>query len=200
MKLLTQNSKLKKDNIWSFGLPAVKTCPQAGECANYCYARKGRYVFGTVKSHKERCFDHSKTLLFIRDICREIDSHQQSGINIIRIHDSGDFYNRLYARQWFAIAKRKPNIIFYAYTKSVEMFKEFRLGRNADNTHVIPDNFRVIYSYGGKQDQLIDINLDRHAWIFDNEQDLRLAGYVDCSESDLLTATTDSLKIGLIYR
>ncbi len=199
MKLLTQNDKLKKDNIWSFGLPAVKTCPQAGECTNYCYARKGRYVFGTVKSHKERCLDHSKTLSFINDICREIESHRRAGIDIVRIHDSGDFYNNLYARQWFAIAKKNPNIIFYAYTKSVDMFKEFQISYNPNGTNLIPDNFRVIYSYGGKQDRLINLETDRHAKIFKSEQELLDEGYVDCSESDLSAATTDSLKIGLIY-
>lgn len=194
MKMLTQNSKLRKDNIWSFGLPAVKTCPQAGICKNYCYARKGRYVFDTVKSHKERCLDNSRKVTFINDICREIKSHQRSGIDIIRIHDTGDFYNSSYARSWFAIARKNPDIIFYAYTKSVELFKNLEYVYNG-----LPSNFRVIYSIGGKQDDLIDLDHDRHAKIFDNLTDLENMGYVDCSKSDYITATTKSLRIGLIF-
>ena len=60
MKLLTQNSKLKKTSkaldlrVFNFGIPAYKTasgkltCPMADECIKFCYARKGAYIWGNV--------------------------------------------------------------------------------------------------------------------------------------------------------
>ena len=45
------NSKLNKDGIISFSLPAGHSCPGKGECFNYCYARGGRQQFNNVQSN-----------------------------------------------------------------------------------------------------------------------------------------------------
>jgi len=56
MNLLTQNSKIKKTSkklevrLFNFGIPAYKsasgkiTCPFAGDCVKFCYAKKGAYI------------------------------------------------------------------------------------------------------------------------------------------------------------
>jgi Na+-translocating ferredoxin:NAD+ oxidoreductase RnfC subunit len=57
MPLLTQNSELKPHRIHNFSIPAwyvrldgkvFKTCPNAGTCAQVCYARNGTYMFSNV--------------------------------------------------------------------------------------------------------------------------------------------------------
>ena len=59
MKLLTQNSKLKKTSLITgkktldFALPAISTCPMAGKCKKYCYANKGAYLWPNVKAKHE---------------------------------------------------------------------------------------------------------------------------------------------------
>jgi hypothetical protein len=55
MNLLTQNSDLKKSGIYGWTLPAhwstltdgtkFNTCPNAGVCAAFCYAKNGTYNF-----------------------------------------------------------------------------------------------------------------------------------------------------------
>ena len=62
--------------------------------------------------------------------------------------------------------------------------------------HCFPIEF--IFSYGGKQDHLIDDKKDRHAKIFNNQAELLEAGYIDASGDDL-KALTSVKKVGLIY-
>jgi hypothetical protein len=42
-------------------------------------------------------------------------------VRAVRIHESGDFYNQKYLDKWVEIAKRFPDIIFTAYTKSLHL-------------------------------------------------------------------------------
>jgi len=65
MNLLTQNSDLRKSGIFGWTLPAhwvtltdgtkFNTCPNAGACAAFCYAKNGTYLFSNVrKAHIEK--------------------------------------------------------------------------------------------------------------------------------------------------
>lgn len=109
----------------------------------------------------------------------------------IRIHDGGDFLSQVYAESWLAIARLFPNINFYAYTKEVQLFKETLLV-------VTPSNFTLIYSYGGRQDHMIDREVDRNSDVFPTIEALEAAGYVDIEEDDKLAATHPNPKIGLV--
>lgn len=189
MSLISKgNSKLKKSGIVSFGIPAIKTCPQAGQCKLGCYATMGTYVFPVVKAKRESNFEATKRDDFAQTISEELNKMRR--VKTVRIHDSGDFYNKQYFFKWIAIATWNPQLEFYAYTKMVRMVKNY-----ADK---IPSNLKIIFSYGGKQDFLIDRSKDRHSMVFRNETDLLNAGYIDASHDDTL-ATTPNKKVGLVY-
>lgn len=66
----------------------------------------------------------------------------------VRIHASGDFFSQSYFDAWLEIAKMYPDIIFYAYTKSIKFWVR--------RIHDIPSNFKLTASYGGYMDELID--------------------------------------------
>ena len=59
----------------------------------------------------------------------------------------GDFVTSEYMLAWFNVARMNLNIKFYAYTKAI--------GWMQDNEDMRPKNFRMIASYGSKQDNLI---------------------------------------------
>ena len=67
--------------------------------------------------------------------------------NLLRIHESGDFFTELYFRAWLQAAKQNPDVKFYAYTKSLGMWYESR--------HAIPENVYLTASVGGTLDYLI---------------------------------------------
>jgi len=66
----------------------------------------------------------------------------------VRIHASGDFFVQSYFDAWLQVAEQFPEIIFYAYTKSIKFWV-----RRMDS---IPANFKLTASYGGHMDALID--------------------------------------------
>lgn len=196
-QILTQNAKLKKTSkesnkrVFNFGITAYKTskgqlvCPFAKTCVKYCYAKKGAYTWGNVKPLYEQRYNLTKSNIFIEAIN---ESLEQKKVDILRIHDSGDFYSPKYIDKWITIAKANKNIIFYAYTKSIPLFKNVSL----------PDNLMIIFSEGSKVDHLINTDKDRHARIFQDEAELIANGYINASKNDL-NAITKNKKVGLIY-
>ena len=199
MNLLTQNAKMKKTSkenkakILNFSIPAYKTksgkstCPFAGGCQKYCYAQKGNYTrFPIVQELMEKKYLLSKQDNFNTLINTEIQKKKPTHI---RIHDSGDFYSPLYLQKWVDIANDNKDVIFYAYTKSIKFFVE---------GFTVPTNLKIIFSEGSKRDDLINVNIHRHARIFKTSNELKAAGYIDASANDL-QAITDNKKVGLIF-
>ena len=64
----------------------------------------------------------------------------------------------------------------------------------------MPQNFDIIFSTDGKQREHVDKSKDRHAVIFNTEEELESAGYVNASDNDLLATHwySDNIKVGLI--
>jgi len=198
MKLLTQNSKLKKTSIenkmrvMNFSLPAYKTikgqtvCPFAKDCIKYCYAQKGNYKYPNVIKGLNKRYELSKTADFVPKMNATIILERPTHV---RIHDSGDFYSPKYLNKWISIAKANKDVIFYAYTKSIKFF--------IDGLK-LPKNLKIIFSEGSKIDNLIDENKHRHARIFKSKELLQAAGYIDASNNDL-KAITSNKRVGLVY-
>ena len=59
-------------------------------------------------------------------------------------------------------------------------------------------NFRIIFSYGGLQDHLIDRDRDRNADVFPDLPSLLAAGYTDQEENDVLAAIMPNNKVGIV--
>lgn len=205
LNLLTQNSKIKNSShgesvVFNFGIPAFlsktgeKTCPMAGVCASGCYAKSGAYLFSNVAKKFEQRFEASKSQdfgLMIQADLNKIKNKYLGKKNIlIRIHDSGDFYSQVYFESWLDIIQTNPDLKFYAYTKQVAMIKEA--------TSLLPSNFKVIFSFGGKQDALIDTAKDRHSLVFESQDLLIKAGYSNATLDDL-TALGLNHRIGLVF-
>lgn len=199
--LLTQNSELRPDGIFNWSIPALaaklsdgsnfKTCPNAGACANVCYARNGTYNFSNVKAR------HTANLEYVLNdpqgwfaqMLAEVNHPRMRG-KYVRIHDSGDFFSEDYLVMWLKIARLTPDVTFYCYTKEVSMFKKIV-------EFDCPKNFRYLYSLGGREDYLIDLELDRHADVFPDDAAILEAGYSNQDASDLLAITLPSNKIGI---
>jgi hypothetical protein len=202
MGLLTRNSDLARDGIWGWSIPALAaklpdgtvfhTCPNAGACASLCYARNGTYNFPAVKAA------HVRNLIHVLEqpqgwsyaMIKEIKSKRR--IPYLRIHDAGDFYSSDYLDLWIEIAESCPDTLMYCYTKEVALFKRYEAESR------FPTNFRYLFSMGGRQDHLIDVDSDRHAEVFSSLDALQGAGYMDQAGSDILAITLPTNKIGIV--
>ena len=55
---------------------------------------------------------------FVDDMVTYIKANK---IKVFRPHDSGDFYDGDYVKKWAKIAKQCPKVVFFGYTKSLEL-------------------------------------------------------------------------------
>lgn len=122
----------KLEGFKSFNIPAIKTCPGKTElCSESCYATKGRFVYPDVQAMYEENFAASKCDCFVDRILGQLTIVD----SVVRVHASGDFYNRRYFEKWRQIAEARPDITFYAYTRNTRV----------DITRM-PANFLVYFS------------------------------------------------------
>lgn len=171
------NDKLQHLDVVYVSLPAGYSCPFAKACKSMAHKYGGKFK-DTGKSIKDfgdiRCYAASTELYapaarrlrwrnfhllqeFKGDpegmadlIKRSLDFYESENhpIRLFRIHESGDFFSMDYFDAWILAAKQRPEILFYAYTKSLPLWKERK--------DVIPKNLRLIASEGGTHDHLID--------------------------------------------
>jgi hypothetical protein len=166
----SNNTKLRKleeklgRKVFTFSLPAGYTCPGADRCLTKFDRTTGKITDGPRQEF--RCFAASMEAVFTG--FRENNSHNlgllkacsdQAQIvdlivaslpkqaQVVRVHVCGDFFSERYFRAWMDVAKNRPDIQFYAYTKSLQFW--------VDNMQGIPSNFHLTASQGGKHDALI---------------------------------------------
>ncbi len=177
-----------------FNIPRLRakdgqvTCPYAGICADYCYAAQGRFVMPMAQSVREGNLHKLNTLSWdeIKSaLCEDLKRYRTT--THVRIHDSGDFFSKNYYRTWLSVALQFPQIIFYAYTKSIPLIEW--------ESH--SKNFRLVQSIGGKRDKDID-ETRPHSKVFTSVADRKRAGYCDGNISDM-PAILGQIKIGLVY-
>jgi hypothetical protein len=182
-----------------------------------CYARNGTYLFPQVRAAHVRNLEATLYDLegwkaaMIAELQRRkfrpigerrfhfpwlsdntdpfIEQWMDQGGQAVRIHDSGDFYSDEYLLAWMDVARATPDVLFYAYTKEIT-----RLRMYAENA---PENFRWLYSLGGREDHLIDRDTERHADVFPTTEAIVEAGYMDQSMSDLYAILLPTNRIGI---
>ena len=164
---------LKKSQVRTFALPAGKTCPAASLCHSKtvindetgkkqivdgkdnlfrCYATKAEAIYPAVynaRNHNMDSIKNAKTTAEIVELIQTaLNDKKNKSAKLVRIHDSGDFFNKAYYMAWLQIAIDNPNILFFGYTKMLP----FAVNAKSQNL----DNFFVQYSYGGLADMLRD--------------------------------------------
>lgn len=187
-KLLLTGQK-NRVYIACMSLTARDTCPGMGLCGGDCYAWTMSNQYKSVANKYASNYELSKLDSFVDMVNSDI-ANVYYGHKYIRIHVSGDFYSSDYLAKWVKIANDNPDKIFYAYTKSVPIVKEYK------DKYGLPDNLIITYSYGGKFDDMIDPVNDRHVIVISKDAPAP-AGYADGSKDDL--AVVKYQKVYLRY-
>lgn len=114
--LLTFGNTKLGEFISGWALPAVTTCPGATTvCRKVCYADTGRFRFSSVRRRLQWNLTQSRRDDFAERMLWEV---RQRGVIVLRLHTSGDFYDRAYAEKWLTILKGARRPRFFAYTRS----------------------------------------------------------------------------------
>jgi hypothetical protein len=163
MKFSKGNSYLGR-GVWAFNLVSGTTCPYADTCLARtdretgklikgenmqfkCYSAAGeRYpaVRNLVWNNYEELLEAEYTSQMVRLLLDAFPKNAKA----IRIHAGGDFFSQAYFDAWLIVAKEKPDVEFWAFTKSLPLW----IKRLND----IPENLELIASYGGTKDHLIE--------------------------------------------
>lgn len=157
------NAKLGK-KVVTFSLPAGYSCPFAKDCLSKADKETGKLTDG--KDTQFRCFSASSESIYTNtriarwhnyDLLKGLKTTQMADLinaslpkntSMVRIHVSGDFFNASYFHAWIMVALANPNVVFYAYTKSLQYW--------VDKIDSIPSNLKLTASYGGRNDKLIE--------------------------------------------
>lgn len=175
LKFSPANAKLKHleplvgGKVFSFSILAGVTCPYAKECESKAVLGDDNRLHIVDGPHTVfRCFSASQEVLFklvyaqrkynmdmlatcgnkVDKLVELIQSSLPVKAKCIRLHVSGDFGTYNYFLAWLEIARKNPNILFYAYTKSIPFWVK--------SINDIPENMVLTASRGGYKDNLID--------------------------------------------
>lgn len=205
-KLRKLGAKLGK-SVFTFSIPAGYTCPGAKDCQARFDRAGGRIIDGEGQGF--RCFAASMEAVFKG--FREVNDANWQALrgcgsslelselileslraipegSIVRVHVAGDFYSETYFRAWMAAAAKRPGVNFYAYTKSVHIL--------AKNMGLVPGNFSITVSEGGKFDSLITAEMKTSRVVFSLEEASVLGLEIDEDDSHAVVgASSFALRI-----
>lgn len=157
-----QNGNAKLDGIVTFSIPSGHSCPGARVCLSKADRQTGHITDGPETTF--RCFSASQEAGFptVRrsrwnnfEALRAAKTRQGMvavilaalpAAPLIRVHVAGDFFNQAYFDAWMDVARKRPESVFYAYTKSLAYWVQGE----------VPKNFRLVASRGGRLDFMID--------------------------------------------
>jgi len=197
-----QKNNAKLDNTHTFSLPAGWSCPFASDCLSKVVVNDGKRSIVDGKDCKFRCFAASQEALYTNtykarkhnfDLLRKLKtvdamadlidaslpkpkSKRGKALDCVRIHVSGDFFNQRYFDAWCEVARRNPDVAFYAYTKSLRYW--------VARLDSIPANLALTASEGGTQDELItEYNLKYAKVVFSEQEAAELGLPIDHDDS-----------------
>lgn len=137
-KVLSRGNMKIAKNTMIFNLPPVLTCPVNASCRATCYAVPAYRQYPGVRwKYDSNWMLATKEPEYLQaQIVAQLQAER--GVEIVRLHSSGDFFSQGYVDMWTGITEAFPKIKFYTYTKAdkvlnfeaLESLKNFNLIRS----------------------------------------------------------------------
>ena len=154
----------RKPYIYGISLPAGHSCPFADKCLSKADRKTGKLTDGpntefrcfmasieALRSNSRNAgwenFDQLRQAKTVDAMLALLEAGLPKNADVVRLGVNGDMFNQNYFDACLELARRNPNVSFYAYTKSLGYWVA-RLGQ-------IPANLNLNASHGGKLDNLI---------------------------------------------
>jgi len=151
------------DRAWGFitdGLKQLYRCYAASDEAKSPQTRAARHWNFELLKHETE-----------HEMFRRLNVSLPKKAKIVRIHVSGDFFNQRYFNAWARVASHNPNILFYAYTKSLKYWIDHGS---------IPDNLKLTASWDESNSSIIIMkNLKFAKVVFSEEEAAELGLEID---------------------
>lgn len=202
---LTNNRK-----VYSFDLLSGWSCPFANECHAKvvhidgarkvvdgpntefrCFSASQEALYTAVYNHRKANTDAIKACKTTAMMVRKIQGALPKDAGIVRIHVAGDFISEKYFVAWLIVAANNPNILFYAYTKSLPYW--------INNRKFVPENMVLTASRGGRRDDMIERYGLREAMVVYSEYEAGTKGLeIDNDDSHAADPTMRDWSFALL--
>jgi|TARA_B100000085_G_scaffold222099_1_gene207127 hypothetical protein len=199
-----------KRKVYSFDLLSGYSCPFAEKCLSKAVLTDGKRKIKDGPKNQFRCFSASQEVQYTNvynsrkanfDALRNMETSDQmrdaiqavmpKNVGIVRIHVAGDFFNAKYFNAWLKIADQNPDVLFYAYTKSLKFWLH--------TTHEIPYNMVLTASRGGRDDNLIsEYNLRESVVVYSEAEAAKLGLEIDHDDSHAADPTNRHRDFALL--
>ncbi len=196
--------------VYSLDLQSGVSCPMAKHCFSVAMEREDGSRFIQDGKHTQfRCFSASQEAQYTgvykkrRDnfeTLRPLNRDQIATLlydtlpidaGVVRAHVAGDMFSEAYFLAWLDLAVSRPNTLFYAYTKMLNLWVKHRY--RIDSL----DNFVLTASRGGKLDHLIGQHGLREARVILSPDEASNLGPIDSDDSHAANPATrhDSFRL-----
>lgn len=171
-----------KRRVYSFDLLSGWSCPFAKLCRSKvklienkrkvvdgphtefrCFSASQEATYTNVYKLRAANYNFMKSLKSAAVMFTNLLNALPQNAGVVRIHVAGDFFNQMYFDAWLAVAFARPDVLFYAYTKSLPYWLARR--------DMIPNNMILTASYGGEHDAMIEQYGFRSAKVVFSEQE-----------------------------
>ena len=203
--------------VYSFDLLSGFSCPFADKCKSKvvqindkrkvvdgancefrCFSASQEATYTNVYNLRKGNFDTMRAINNTSGMVKLLNDNLPKDAGIVRIHVAGDMFNQRYFDAWMLVAAQNPNVLFYAYTKSLRYWIE-RRGNGVDTFNIIPDNFILTASRGGREDHLIDQHNLRESVVVYSEAEADKLGYeIDHDDSHAADPTKRNESFALL--
>ena len=180
--------------VYELNLPSGHSCPFALECLSKVSEDTGKQLlpkarfrcyasvverYPAVRKQRWSNFRLLNTMGKGEMASTLIDSIPEKAQRI-RIHGGGDFFSQDYFDAWLDVARARPEILMWAFTKSVVYW--------VNRLENIPQNLTLQASYGGRCDDLIEKHNLKFAKVFKSRDEV---GDLPIDTDDTLAMTGD---------
>jgi len=163
-----------------------------------CFSASQEVTYTNVYNLRKRNFDAMRAIKNRSGMFRLLHDNLPKDAGVVRIHVAGDMFNLSYFDAWLFVAAANPDVLFYAYTKSLRYWVD-RLGNGVDTFSIIPDNLILTASRGGREDHLIDQHNLREAVVVHSEAEAEKLGYeIDHDDSHAANPMTANQSFALL--
>jgi len=187
----------RRIKVYSFGTLSGHTCKAAVDCLAWvdydsdtdsyslrdgiralfrCFAASAEAVYDSAYNHRLMTMEFVRSHKSANTLARSMDDDLPANADYVRIHDAGDIDSAVEFKAWILLAKRRPGVVFYGYTKMLPLWVRYR--------HLVPVNLVLTASRGGKFDAMISRhNLREAVVVFSKSQSRKLGLKLDKDDS-----------------
>lgn len=146
MTILTNGNKKLDKGCFIYSHTPITGCGAwCKDCAKTCYAKPLYDLRPAVRKKWDANLALSKRPDFYAKFCQEL---KDRSVKVVRLMQSGDFYNDAIINKFYRIMRDNPGVRFYGYTKNERAYKKLNM---LPNCNIVFSYVKGYLNFGSKE-------------------------------------------------